>query len=263
MIRQEMMRIWAFAWRNLLMATQNVFTLFEMIFWPTIGVLSLGLMARFLKLSPADTSFILLGTIALSVVHICQLDISYVMLYDIWSRSLKHQFLAPISIHHLTLGSWIVGMARGILVFVFLSILAWGAFAFNPLSGGAGHTAIFLVGCFLNALIIGMLVCTLVVVFGVRAESAAWAATTLVLLIAGIYYPVTLLPAPLASLAGAVPLTYFLDAYRSHFGFAPEFVSPLVWGFGLSALYVAAAHWGFQAAIQRTRRNGLLLKLSA
>lgn len=57
MMQQEITRTWAFAWRNVLMATQNFFTLFEMIFWPTVGVLSLGFMAQFLKLSPADTAF--------------------------------------------------------------------------------------------------------------------------------------------------------------------------------------------------------------
>ena len=98
MMQQEITRTWAFAWRNVLMATQNFFTLFEMIFWPTVGVLSLGFMAQFLKLSPADTAFILIGTMALSIMHICQLDVSYAILYDIWSRSLKHQFLAPISL---------------------------------------------------------------------------------------------------------------------------------------------------------------------
>ena len=39
MMRHELIRIWAFALRNLLMASRNVFFVFELTFWPTVGVL--------------------------------------------------------------------------------------------------------------------------------------------------------------------------------------------------------------------------------
>jgi hypothetical protein len=62
--------------------------------------------------------------------------------------------------------------------------------------------------------------------------------------------------------AAAIPLTYFLDAYRAHFGFAPEFGAPLATGFALSAVYAVLAHWAFRAAVERARQTGLLLKMS-
>src|SRR5262245_64457919 len=105
------------------MASRNVFLLFELLFWPVVGVLGIGLMARFLELSPAATSFVLIGQIAFSTVSVCQLDVAYAVLYDVWSKSVKHQFLAPIGVRHLTIGSWLVGVIRGIIVFVMLALL--------------------------------------------------------------------------------------------------------------------------------------------
>src|SRR3989442_1456743 len=64
-------------------------------------------MTRFLELRQDATAFVLLGTIALSVVQVCQLEVAYAVLFDVWSKSIKHQFLAPIGLRHLTLGSWI------------------------------------------------------------------------------------------------------------------------------------------------------------
>jgi len=261
-LHDEWIRIWAFALRNLLMASRNIFFLFELTFWPTVGVLSIGLMARFLRLSPADASFVLIGTMALSTVQVCQLDVSYAVLYDVWSKSMKHQFLAPIAVRHLTVGSWLVGIVRGLVVFALLAALAWWAFGFDPLAPGVAALVLFLLGCFLTAWIVGILVCALVMLFGTRAEASAWATVNLVLVLAGIYYPVSVLPAPAAGIAAAIPLTYFLDSYRSHFGFAAEFAAPLAWGLGLSALYIALAHLALRAAIDRTRRTGLLLKMS-
>jgi ABC-2 type transport system permease protein len=260
--RAELVAVWAFAARSLLMASRNVFFFFELLFWPVVGVLSIGLMARFLALDAPQTSFVLTGTIALSVIQVCQLEVAYAVLYDVWSKSMKHQFLAPIGVRHLTTGSWVVGVVRGLLVLVLLSVLAWWSFGFNVLAAGWGGLAVFLLGCFLTAWVVGVAVCTLVMYFGSRAEASAWASVNLVLVLAGIYYPISILPPPVAALASAVPLTYFLDAYRSHYGFALEFAHPIATGLALSAVYLALSHWSLVFAVQRARRSGQLLKMS-
>jgi len=260
--RADLLAVWAVVVRNALMASRNVFFFFELLFWPIVGVVSIGLMTKFLGMTPAQASFVLIGTIALSVVNVCQLEVAYAVLMDVWSKSIKHQFLAPIGIRHLTVGSWVVGMVRGSLLFTLLAVLAWWAFDFRVLAAGGGAVGLFLFGCFLNAWIVGVFVCALITLFGNRAEAFAWASVNLVLVLAGIYYPVSVLPEPAATLARAIPLTYFLDAYRSHFGFASEFAAPIATGLALSVVYAVVAHLAFYASVQRARRTGLLLKMS-
>ncbi len=260
--RADLLAVWAVVVRNALMASRNVFFFFELLFWPIVGVVSIGLMTKFLGITPAQASFVLIGTIALSVVNVCQLEVAYAVLMDVWSKSIKHQFLAPIGIRHLTVGSWVVGMVRGSLLFTLLAVLAWWAFDFRVLAAGGGAVGLFLLGCFLNAWIVGVFVCALITLFGNRAEAFAWASVNLVLVLAGIYYPVSVLPEPAATLARAIPLTYFLDAYRSHFGFASEFAAPIATGLALSVVYAVVAHLAFYASVQRARRTGLLLKMS-
>jgi ABC-2 type transport system permease protein len=260
--RAELLAVQAVAARNLVMGMRNVFFFFELLFWPIVGVLSIGLMTRFLGLTPEQGAFVLVGTLALSIVNVCQLEVAYAMLLDVWSKSVKHQFMAPIGVRHLTLGSWLIGILRGFIIFVLLAVLAGWAFEFRVLQPGVGPVAAFLAGCFLTALIVGVFVCALVTLFGTRAEAFAWASVNLVLVLAGIYYPISVLPKPVAALAAAIPLTYFLDAYRTHFGFRSEFAAPVATGLALSALYVVLAHWAFRHAIERARRTGLLLKMS-
>src|SRR3989441_13051153 len=126
------------------MASRNVFFFFELLFWPVVGVISIGLMTKFLGLTQAQGSFVLIGTIALSVVNVCQLEVAYAVLMDVWSKSIKHQFLAPIGIRHLTVGSWLVGMVRGAALFTLLAVLAWWAFDFRVLAAGGGAVGLFL-----------------------------------------------------------------------------------------------------------------------
>jgi ABC-2 type transport system permease protein len=260
--RAELVGVWAFALRSVLMASRNIFFFFELLFWPIVGVLSIGLMARFLHLGPAETSFVLIGTIALSVVQICQLEVAYAVLYDVWSKSMKHQFLAPIGVRHLTTGSWVIGVFRGLLVFALLAALSRWAFALDLFAASVPALGMFLLGCFLTAWSVGVVVCTFVMRFGSRAEASAWATVNLVLVLAGIYYPVSVLPAPVAAIASAVPLTYFLDAYRAQYGFPSAFPHPIATGLVLSLVYLALSHWSLVAAVGRARRTGQLLKMS-
>ena len=258
----EWSQTWAFAHRNLIMARRNVFFIFELTFWPGVAMLSHGLLTRFLELTPAVTSFILVGTIALSAVQICQLDVAYAVLFDIWSKSMKHQFLSPVRIYHLGLGAWLVGVGRGVVVFILMAYIGTQAFGFDFIGGGPLSLALFLLGCFLTALCIGLVVCSLVLLFGTRAETSAWAAVNFIVMLAGIYYPISMLPGWVAIVSRVIPLTYFLDAVRRGYGFESQFAHPLLAGFSLVALYVLLAHWALAAAVTRARRTGLLLKLS-
>jgi len=258
----EWSQTWAFAQRNLIMARRNVFFVFELTFWPGVAMLSHGLLTRFLALTPEMTSFILVGTMALSAVQVCQLDVAYAVLFDIWAKSMKHQFLSPVRIYHLALGSWLVGVGRGLVVWGLMAWIGTWAFGFDFVGGGLGALALFLLGCFTTALIIGTLVCALVLLFGTRAETSAWAAVNFVVMLAGIYYPVSVLPGWAAAISRAIPLTYFLDAVRTGYGFPSQFAHPLLTGFALTAGYVVLAHWALASAVRRARRTGLLLKLS-
>lgn len=258
----EWVRITAFAYRNLIMARRNVFFLFELTFWPGVAMLSHGLLTRFLHLTPEMTAFILVGTVALSAVQVCQLDVAYAVLFDIWSKSMKHQFLTPVRIHHLALGSWLVGVGRGVAVWALMALIGGRAFGFDFVRPGPLRVVLFLLGCFVTALVIGLLVCALVLLFGSRAETSAWAAVNFFVMLSGIYYPISVLPDWVAVISRGIPLTYFLDGVRAGYGFPPAYAHPFATGFALALLYAVLAHWALAAAVTRSRRTGLLLKLS-
>ncbi len=232
----------------------------EILFWPSIGLLSLGLMGDFLKLEQNMVSFVLTGAITAGVLQVTQLDVSYSLLYDIWGKSIKHTFLAPVTQYDYIFGSWIIGILRGFAVFVLLTIFSHYAFSFN--TAGIGPTTIFVTGIFLMALIIGMLVCFLIMMFGQRVEVTAWSLATMLMLACGIYYPVNYLPGFFTSLASLIPLTHFLEYYRYQYGFTPLFSHSLLRGFLLSLIYIILLFYGLGYAFNRARKTGMLLRLS-
>ena len=258
----EFYKVWAFAARSLLVNLRNVFAVFEMFFWPGVAIFSVGLLTRFLKLDPETVSFILIGAVSMNTVQIAQLDISYSLLYDVWSKSLKHPFIAPIHLSHLLLGAGLVGVIRGFLVFVVMGLLSMWLFGMDLSRPGFMGLSIFLAGLFVNAVIIGIMVLILVLRFGHRAEVAAWAFSYLILLLCGLYYPVSILPMGARELAQLIPLTYFLDYFRHFYDFPLLSPHPLLYGFAQCAVYLAAGYVLLSRTLKGALKRGTLLKLS-
>jgi ABC-2 type transport system permease protein len=255
-------KIWAFSVRSTLVNRRNVFAVFEMLFWPLIGVFSVGLLTRFLNLKEDTVSFILIGAVTMNTVQIAQLDLSYALLYSVWSKSLKHEFIAPVRLTHILIGSGCVGLLRGLLVFGLMGLLSVYLFDMDLARPGPGGLICFLLGMFLNAATIGALVLALVLRFGQRAEVAAWAFSYLMLLLCGLYYPISVLPREAQILAQFIPLTYFLDYFRHFYGFPLVSSHPLLYGFGQSVVYLFLSYGLVSLTLKSAYHRGTLLRLS-
>jgi ABC-2 type transport system permease protein len=158
------------------------------------------------------------------------------------------------------LGPWLVGIFRGTIVFFLLS--GFSRWFFDFYLPGALPTVLLLIGIYLMALLLGGFVCILVLQFGQKAEISAWAFAYLVILFAGIYYPVTQLPKGFYYVSLGIPLTYFLDYFRSFYGRSAMLSLPLLKGFGLVCLGIGGVFAGLQLSLQRARKTGVLLRLS-
>lgn len=258
----DLNKILAFAARSTLVNRRNVFAIFEMLFWPGVAIFSVGLLTRFLKLDPETVTFLLIGGVSMNTIQIAQLDLSYSLLYSVWAKSLKHELMAPIRLTHILVGSGLVGLIRGFVVFVIMGLLSMWLFDMDLARPGVQGLFIFLVGMFLNAAIIGALVLALVLHFGQRAEVAAWAFSYLMLLLCGLYYPVSILPLGLRELAQIIPLTYFLEYFRHFYGFPLLSPHPLLYGFSQSVLYLAICYLLVQYTLKSALQRGTLLRLS-
>lgn len=257
--RGEANKYLASAYKNWIISKRNVFTVFELFFWPMISLLSIGLLTRFLMVGPNMVSFLLVGAIALTILQVAQIDVAYVLLFDMWSKSIKNTFIAPVESYHLVFGALIFGIVRGSFVFAILALVSRYLFGFNALAGGTTPVLIFLAGVFAVAAVIGMTVCISILTFGQKADVAAWSLSGLILLVSGIYYPIEVLPDALQVLARAIPLTYFLEYYRSVYIPGPH---NLALGVALALFYLSLGLVLLQRSIERARRTGILLRLS-
>ena len=256
----QLIRIYAFAYRNYIFAVRNFFTFAEMLFWPVIGILSIGVMSGFLNLEGNMKAFLLTGAIMAGVFQTSQLDVAYGFLYDVWSKSVKQTFIAPVRNIDYIVGSWIIGTARGIITFFMLALMANLLFQFTL--PGTVVLWLSLAGVYLTAMISGMITIFFIFMFGQRIDIIAWMMSALMMLICGIYYPVTYLPSFFVKVAELIPMTYFLEYYRTGYGFPLNFTHPLIKGFGLSAIYIGLLMWMIELAFLKAKKSGMLIRLS-
>lgn len=253
-------RCCAFSYRNYLIAIRNIFAYVELVFWPIISLISIGLLGDFLELQEKALAFILTGAIAAGVLQVTQLDVAYSLLYEIWSKSLKHTLLTPVGISEHLFGSWVIGVVRGMAIFIVLGLSAIFLFGFSFPS--LPITLIFLLGLFGCSLLLGMIVGILVLLFGQKADITAWMFAYLFMLLCGIYYPIDTLPKALAIIAQWIPITYFLEYFRQSFGFIPLHEHGLIKGFGLIVIYLFLGLLWVKYAFTYARQKGIIVRLS-
>jgi ABC-2 type transport system permease protein len=232
----------------------------ELLFWPSVGAIQIGMLSVFLSLTPEMKAFLLTGAILSGVLQVCQIDVAYGLLFDAWSKSLKQTFVTPIEHYNYIIGSWLFGMIRGLIVFFALGGFCVVVFKF--ILPAPDIIVLTLTGIFLSALVIGMSVIFVILFFGQRIVEIVWMITTIVMLICGVYYPVSMLPKALQYLAGLIPITYFLEFFRMGYGFQPVFTHPLIKGFGLSGFYIVVMFVLLDLALKRARKTGMIIKLS-
>ncbi len=260
LLKQWLNRAYAFTYRSAIFAVRNLFVMTDVFFWPMISLLSIGLMAKFVQLGDQTLGFVMTGTLAAGVLQITQLDVGYTVLYELWSKSLKHTLLTPVGVAEGVVGTWLIGMARGTLTFVFLSCAASWFFGFHwP---GPVTTVLFLFGLFACAFILGILVNILILSFGQKVEITAWMFAHLFMIVCGIYYPVDMLPKFFQYIALGIPITHFLEYFRQAYGFPAHTPYPLLTGLGLSLIYAVLSLRLLAHAYTRARRKGIIIRLS-
>ena len=63
-------------------------------------------------------------------------------------------------------------------------------------------------------------------------------------------------------MARLIPLTYFLEFFRSFYGFKGGSGNALAWGFSLTGVYLILVVLLFKGVLYRARKTGILIKLS-
>ncbi|MBA2491361.1 MAG: ABC transporter permease [Gammaproteobacteria bacterium] len=236
----------------------------ELAYWPTVQMILWGFITQFFMSHSdwvAQASGVLLSAVLLwDMLFRAQLGVTLPFFEELYSRNLGHLFVSPLRPTELILSLVGISLIRTVIGVGTAVLLAIPLYHFSLFSLGLP-----LIAFFANLLVlgwaIGIMIASLVLRFGLGAESLAWVAIFALAPVSGIYYPIATLPDWLLPVSYALPSSYVFEGMRAVLMEERFPVDLLIYAIALNTVYLVAAIWLFQTLFQHARRDGQLLHI--
>ncbi len=224
------------------------------------GLASLGFENAHVNLQQAQL-YLLAGALLWSYLSLVFFEVAFSVTWERWEGTIEYTFMAPVRrVTHL-LGicvfSLLYGLGRSALVAVAVVLTFRLDLSHADLVAAVGVLA----AATLPLIGLGILTSILPLLSPEKGDQMTFAVQGVLLLISGVYYPLSVLPAPLRLAGQLSPLTYTLSGIRDAL-LQGKHLWELLPTIGLLALMgailVPAGLWVFTRAEARAKRLGLL-----
>ena len=238
--------------------------LLELAYWPTMQMILWGFISQFFLTNSsylAQAAGVLIGGVLLwDVMFRGQLGVSLVFFEEMYSRNLGNLFASPLRAHELVAALLSISLLRTLIGVGAAALLAIPLYHFSIFDMGLPLLAFF-ANLLVMGWAIGLMVGGLVLRYGLGAENLAWVAIFAVAPVSGIYYPLSVLPDWLQTVAHLLPASYVFEGMRAVM-IEHRFDWHLFWrAVLLNIVYIGAGVAAFLAIFRVARRRGLLLNV--
>ena len=240
------------------------------LFYSIVSVLSIGFLASGLDTLGAGTGafdvrraqlYLLIGALLWGYLSLVFMEAAYAIAWERWEGTIEYTFMAPVRrITHLMGICFFAigyGLARTVVVLVVAIAIFNLDFSHANVLGAAavlGASIVPLVG-------LAILTSVLPLLSPQKGEQMSFAVQGFLLLVSGVYYPLTVLPAPLQAAGALSPLTYSLAGIRHSLLDGAGVVDQLPTVgilLAMGAALIPASFVVFTWAERRAKRLGLL-----
>ena len=211
-------RIGTMLLRYLYLLKSSWIRILELAYWPTMQMIMWGFLNQYLM--SAESSVIKIAGMLIAAVLLwdvmfrSNIGVAVSFLEEIWSRNLTQLFASPLRPYEWALSLLSISLIRTIIGVIPAAILAIPFYSYSIFDMGLP-----LIAFFANLMIfggaVGLLVSALVLRYGMGAESLAWVGIFLIAPISGIYYPISVLPDWLQSVAWTLPSAHVFEGMRA------------------------------------------------
>jgi ABC-2 type transport system permease protein len=256
-------RIGAMLLRHWYLLTSSWPRLLELVYWPALTLISWGFLQTYVSgnasfFAKAGSTFI--GAIILwDILFRGQLGFSISFLEEMWSRNLGNLMMSPLTPFEFLLSLMIMSVIRLAIGVIPMAVMASMFFDFNIFGLGLALVAFFC-NLIFTSWAVGIIVSGLVVRNGMGAESLAWTLVFILLPLACVYYPVSVLPTWLQWLAWLIPPTYVFEGMRALMIDKVFRVDLMIEALAINAVLFVAAIIAFIALLNSARKHGKLIQ---
>ena len=242
----------------------------DLVYWPAVQMVTWGFIQTYVSQvgpgqAPAGRLAVgagtLIGAVLLwDILFRGQLGFSMSFLEEMYSRNVGNLLMSPLRPLELVASLTVMSLIRLTLGVIPVTLMAIVFFGFNLWGVGLGLGAFF-ANLLLTSWAIGLVICGLLLRLGLGAEALAWSMMFLLMPLACVYYPLSVLPGWLQPIALVLPPTYVFEGLRSAI-VQHEFRADLMLtAFGINLVYFAVSVAVFLKLLNSARRAGTLLQM--
>ena len=253
-------RIYAMNKRYFFTLIKGYDRLSDLFYWPIMDILIWGITGLYfanLSQNPKETiSVLLTGLIFWIVAWRSQYEITVNLLTELWDRNLINIFSSP-----LTLGEWILSVIIYGGLKMNISLLISAATAFYLYNYAFLRFGLWLIPVIISLSLtgwaIGFLVASIIIRFGLKAQTLAWTGAYIIVPFSAIYYPLSVLPQWAQKIAYFVPSSHIFEAMRQHIATSTISLDNILVSFVLNVIYLTLAILLFVFSFRKSKEKGL------
>ena len=206
-----------------------------------------------------------IGTVVWAYLRAVFANVGEMVAWERWEGTIEYTMMAPISrLAHMlgvSLFSIIYGLVRSALLLGVLALF----FSVDLSNANLGGAAVVLLVGSASFLGFGIMAAVLPLLFPERGEEMTFVISSILLLVSGVYYPISVLPDWMEPLATISPATYVLEGMRAALlegtptlALGPSILPILILGVLTLPIGIAIFGWGERYAKRtgRLKRSG-------
>ncbi len=205
--------------------------------------------------------YLLIGSLLWSYLSLVFFEVSFAIAWERWEGTIEYTFMAPVRrvTHLFGICSFAIvyAMLRSVIILIVVAL----AFRLDLSHADILSAVVVLAAATLPVLGLGIFTSVLPLLSPEKGEQMTVAVQGVLLLVSGVYYPLTVLPTVLRVIGQASPLTYTLTGIRSalldHAGIG-ALLGTIVLLLAMGAVLIPGGLLVFARAERRAKRLGLL-----
>jgi ABC-2 type transport system permease protein len=240
------------------------------LFYSIVSVLSIGFLASGLGTLGAGGAafdfkraqlYLLIGALLWGYLSLVFMEAAYAIAWERWEGTIEYTFMAPVRRMTHLMGICLFAIGYGLVRTVIVLIAAVAIFNLDFSHANLLGTLAVLAASIVPLIGLAILTSVLPLLSPQKGEQMSFAVQGFVLLVSGVYYPLSVLPLPL-QLAGMLsPLTYSLAGMRRSMldgAGVGELLPTMAVLVGMGVLLIPVSVVVFTWAENRAKRLGLL-----
>ncbi len=244
--------------RNIILTFRGINPMIDIFYWPFYDILLWGFAGAFFQHQTQQpiSAMWLTGLVIWQASYRCNLDVSFTLLAELWSRNIVNMFGTPVEINEWMISAMLLGAFDALVTLAFSSTVVYLIYGVNVFAIGWILLPMMLL-VMMTGWMIGFFAAGCLIYWGQKVEKIVWVLGWMFVPVSALFYPLATLPTWAVAIAKVLPFSYVFEGLRMYIlqGIIPT--SNLVIALTMNVVYFTLSLLFFKAMYYQSRVKGL------